>query len=1115
MPCHYCGKPIPITRRIKDPDFCSDEHRERYNELARAALRRLMEARPPVDRDRAGISLGPEPSPAHPAEIPPMPPEPARAEQPEPQDVVETLPEAAPSDWQPPPPAPALMLSMPAPIRGVARFNGPSTPRHAISVLLPRPSVPFRLRARVAEAAALAILPAARASGAVETAAAESRWTAVRPVFPHSSHVIAALPVLPRHRGIPMPLPRPAAAIARPIAAGPTLSATSLRWPGEPAPPAGLSLAVAAPVAFPGPVAVSRLPPACSTAAGLPLQTSVAALYPARIAQVPIAAEPLLSLAGIRPLPEPVAADFAAPGPARMQAAVAFALPLQAPGKELLKRAAPPRAAILPVAPRPACLDGVPREAPVHEGSDRARLAPRRAASLLGAVLGPVPILPVIPRPVTLEMAVQESPRAWLGAIAAWPRVELRSHAKLGAAGCKPLSGIAPSGTPPPAVSHDPAFAGKTVKPLPLRRAIPSHAVVPLGSATALLPAHPSVRSVGPVGREDYLAAASRIEAGRIRAGLAPMARLHLAPRTPAPLEPARSAGLDRQAAARPEHFSLQTLRPQRRPPTAPRAMRIAPFIALAHRPASGGLAGPAEPSQPGSFTLSAPIPAWGSPGWPVPQLGALAQARPVALHWPAPARVAVGAHLGMPLLETHTPGTGVRGLQRASLLIAPSPLGIAGCVSLTGPVPLRPLAAPVIADWRLGPRIKEPRRDPELIGLRKLTEAGALAAGSLVAARRIAAAWSAAAPAVADLAPVGRLSSGRSAVTSSYSLAPQRVAFEPPCPVREARLEESRACVEPLGPSPAFPRSGFWARATCSLPHLPVLSPVPRPQLGAAGGIPAAQEPRWGTRARAPRASNTILTVRFELPPTPPVWVHLIQIWRGLPALLRATVALLTLCTGLGLFIWAVAGDAIGTQLQKRAAVRLEENFQRGFAAWLGPTDWMGTWNRTASGYVEVGRLALWRPSRRLSDYQFEFLAQMGNRGLGWVFRAADPENYYAMRLVIAKPGPLPSVVLLRTTVVAGREQQRVQVPVRARVQQATPLRVRMLVRGDAFTTWIADQLVDFWRDDRFREGGIGFFAEPGDRAQLYWVRLTHQDDFLGKLCAYLAPSQREDNSR
>ncbi|MGB9606019.1 MAG: hypothetical protein ACPL88_09095 [Bryobacteraceae bacterium] len=229
------------------------------------------------------------------------------------------------------------------------------------------------------------------------------------------------------------------------------------------------------------------------------------------------------------------------------------------------------------------------------------------------------------------------------------------------------------------------------------------------------------------------------------------------------------------------------------------------------------------------------------------------------------------------------------------------------------------------------------------------------------------------------------------------------------------------------------------------------------------------------------------------------------------MPVALRAAVASLALLTGLILLVWAVAGETIGTQLEKRAAVRLQEDFRGGLAAWMGEAGWSETWKQNPQGFVEVGKLALWRPSRRMSDYQLEFLGQLGGKGLGWVFRAVDLENHYSMRLVVLKPGPMPTVALVRTTIVAGREQQRVQVPVRVRIHQNSPLRVRMLVKADGFSTWIADQLADYWRDDRFREGGVGFFAEPGDRAQLFWVRLVHQDDFLGKLCAYLAPSQRE----
>lgn len=44
MPCFYCGKRVSIVRQLTDADFCSDEHRQKYHELTRMALNRLVES---------------------------------------------------------------------------------------------------------------------------------------------------------------------------------------------------------------------------------------------------------------------------------------------------------------------------------------------------------------------------------------------------------------------------------------------------------------------------------------------------------------------------------------------------------------------------------------------------------------------------------------------------------------------------------------------------------------------------------------------------------------------------------------------------------------------------------------------------------------------------------------------------------------------------------------------------------------------------------------------------------------------------------------------------------------------------------------------------------------
>ena len=47
---------------------------------------------------------------------------------------------------------------------------------------------------------------------------------------------------------------------------------------------------------------------------------------------------------------------------------------------------------------------------------------------------------------------------------------------------------------------------------------------------------------------------------------------------------------------------------------------------------------------------------------------------------------------------------------------------------------------------------------------------------------------------------------------------------------------------------------------------------------------------------------------------------------------------------------------------------------------------------------------------------------ARLDRRSLSWAFRATDSDNYYATKLVITKPGPLPNAGLVRYAMVNGR---------------------------------------------------------------------------------------------
>src|SRR5438128_11475493 len=44
MSCFYCGKRVSLVRKRTDPDFCSEEHREKYHCPARRGMDQLLEA---------------------------------------------------------------------------------------------------------------------------------------------------------------------------------------------------------------------------------------------------------------------------------------------------------------------------------------------------------------------------------------------------------------------------------------------------------------------------------------------------------------------------------------------------------------------------------------------------------------------------------------------------------------------------------------------------------------------------------------------------------------------------------------------------------------------------------------------------------------------------------------------------------------------------------------------------------------------------------------------------------------------------------------------------------------------------------------------------------------
>jgi hypothetical protein len=192
---------------------------------------------------------------------------------------------------------------------------------------------------------------------------------------------------------------------------------------------------------------------------------------------------------------------------------------------------------------------------------------------------------------------------------------------------------------------------------------------------------------------------------------------------------------------------------------------------------------------------------------------------------------------------------------------------------------------------------------------------------------------------------------------------------------------------------------------------------------------------------------------------------------------------------------------------VSERAAVALDEDFRSGLDDWSSPGGSATEWSFDANGFVRPGTLALYSPSMALTDYELQFLGVIDQKAMSWVVRAQDFANYYVVKIVVVKPGPLTTLGLTRYAVIDGKPQDRVDAVVPFTARPDMIYRVRMDVHDDSFVLAIQGQMVDAWSEPRLRKGGIGFFSARGEGSRVRWLQVTHQYDMLGRLCSYLAP--------
>jgi hypothetical protein len=197
--------------------------------------------------------------------------------------------------------------------------------------------------------------------------------------------------------------------------------------------------------------------------------------------------------------------------------------------------------------------------------------------------------------------------------------------------------------------------------------------------------------------------------------------------------------------------------------------------------------------------------------------------------------------------------------------------------------------------------------------------------------------------------------------------------------------------------------------------------------------------------------------------------------------------------------------GETIANLIQTQTSGTLRDDFRSGFSNWDGLKSIGSDWSVQA-GQVRPASLRLWKPSTSLSNYELEFQGQIDRKSMDWAFRAADLHNYYATKLVITHPGPLPNAGLIRFIVLDGRERERVELPLPLTLESGVDYRVRVSVRGNRFLTSVNGQLISSWMDTRISRGGVGFFSEDGESSVVKWVSVSERDSFLARIASHFS---------
>lgn len=189
------------------------------------------------------------------------------------------------------------------------------------------------------------------------------------------------------------------------------------------------------------------------------------------------------------------------------------------------------------------------------------------------------------------------------------------------------------------------------------------------------------------------------------------------------------------------------------------------------------------------------------------------------------------------------------------------------------------------------------------------------------------------------------------------------------------------------------------------------------------------------------------------------------------------------------GIVLLAMLGSASYLWLRQDRPASKESTVVSGTE--MGGSGWMTEWASDSAGSARGRQITLYRPSVGMSDYNLEFLGRIERRSLGWVFRAADSNNYYVAKLE-ADSSSASTLTVTRFAVIRGFEGLHVQRMLTLSPGDSEMLRVRLEARGPRFTVYVQNQVVEDWEDDRLKSGGLGFLTEREESGQIGSIQIS-----------------------